>query len=554
MLMEGEGPLGPSRTNKLIYYAGQIANGGTTGSVVDDPPCTYTVTRGEPIVRDSTDMFATFIQLAVNGSLYLPLWRPQIQVGQPDINLTIYSVTLGATWTGLPAPPAAVTLGAAAGSRTFFIQAFNVAGVPTMAPAAVVIPAGPPVPLAAFPAVVTAAVVATLAALPPTPWGAGGTFSINPAGQLLYTPPVGTTDLLSFDFGSPANPVAAERADAASMMGALQRVYTCTGPLVPLPFDNFPNGDLSAVVTSPAFLSQQFVQWVPEDVSDTALPGPPTVMMDTKTNPEYYHAFSYEHIARIFNAALATAVDAIQAQFLAWWATLGVAPSAGLRCRVAPVLEWEPASKTYVLVAPSIGYGSARTSAQLRGPFAEENWDVSFNTNAYNLFMSFPAVFNVVAPGNSGRDVTLTLGAGTAAGAGLLAFKQGFSSVDAFLSPVASIGVKSTFLSALPQLKDAPVAVGASNVGAASNATTQSFDTTVVDFSLGGTAASDARTSLTYAPVAEYRLMQLKGGAIVNLDLQIGWTDRLTGEFTELLLPPQASASFVIAFIHASLL
>lgn len=544
------------RRSQIIYYAGQMGNGGTTGSVVDDPDCTFLDTRADPILEDSTGYYAAFMRLQLNGTLYLPAFRPVIAPAQADRDLTIYSVTLAATWSGLASPPPLVTAGAAAGTRTFYLTAFSAAdGLEIMRRLAIVVPAGVLAP-AAFIAALPAAIDPVIAATP-GPWGATvvGCFALA-SGRIVFTPPVGTTEILAFVFDSLANPVAAERAAAASMMGALEATYRTPAALSPFTFTNWPNGVLGGFIQSPVFTRQEFVTWVPEDVADPTLPAPPSAnggAMDNLSNPEYYYGYSYDHVAGLFNRALAAAAANIQAQFAVWWVATWGFPVAPPLVTGAPVIQYDATTKLFALTGSSYGYGPARTSIGGTGPGAEEEWTVAFNTNGFNIFSSFPARFEEVTPTNAGRDVVIDWTgavAATSAGAPVFRLSQGYVSTDAFWSPVGTIGVRSSFLGAVPQLSAPPVALGASNAGGVTTVAADDFDATVVDFAAASSSATDARTVVTYVPDANYRFLELRGGPIRGLDMQIGWRDRLTGVFTPIKLPPQASATFVLAFFQ----
>lgn len=60
-----------------------------------DPVIRFTETRGTPLVEDVGKYYFTIVRFQLAGAtLNLPLTIPQIQLNQPDPNLTIYSTTL----------------------------------------------------------------------------------------------------------------------------------------------------------------------------------------------------------------------------------------------------------------------------------------------------------------------------------------------------------------------------------------------------------------------------------------------------------------------------
>lgn len=547
----------PSGAASILYYSGQISNGGVEGSVADDPVCESTDARGVPLLEDAAGYFAAFVRLHVNGTLYLPAFRPVIAPAQPDINLTIYSVTLTARWSGLLSAPALVEVAGPPAARSFYIGARSVVdGMPLMAPALCTLPVTAPNNVAHLCALLLTEVDAFQLANPASPWGPAsgpGMFTVPPGTQrIVFTPPSGRTDILTIQFVDPT---------MARLVGAEVATYATAAPAATIMFPNFPNSDPAAVVTSPEFVRQEFVRWVPEDVSDGALPHPPgPTGMDARSAPSYYYGYSYDHVAGLFNTAFATAAADIQAQFAAWWvAAGGSAPAPPLQAGEPPALSYDPSSKLFTLAAPAYGYGPRRTSAGRAGPGGSEEWSAAFNTNAFNLFSSLPAVFEVVRPGNAGRDVTVSWGgaelvaaAGAPPSAARWHLRQGYVSTDAFWSPVGAIGVQSTFITAHEQLRAPPVTLGTSSVAVGPTTAATTFDRTVVDFTAAGTTATDARTTVTYVPDANYRYLEMRRGPLLAVDITVSWIDRLTGDVYPLRLPPQASCTYVIAFFHKS--
>ena len=555
--MEGGAPP-PRGGPSILYYSGQICNGGTAGSVADDPICASADQRGAPLLADAAGYYAAFVRLHVNGTLYLPAFRPVIAPAQPDRDLTIYSVTLTASWSGAQTAPAMVDIAGPPASRSFYIGARSVVdGMPLMTPYLCTMALAGPITPANLCVAMQVEVSFFMGGNPTSPWGGvalPGMFSIPTGTQrIVFTPPAGRTDLLTIEFVDPV---------AARLCGAEVATYATATPTSPVLFPNYPNSNPAAVVTSPTFTSQVFVRWVPEDVSDPALPAPPGPGgMDARTNPTYYYGYSYDHVAGLFNTAFATAAADITAQFNAWWPTTGGGPlpPPPLQAAAPPRLTYDPSSKLFTLDAPAYGYGPNRISAGRAGPGGSETWTAAFNTNAFNLFSSLPAVFEEVRPSNAGRDVVVSWGgaelvaaAGAPPSAARWHLRQGYVSTDAFWSPVGAIGVQSTYITALEQMRAPPVILGTSTIISGPTTSATSFDRTVVDFTAAGSTATDARTTVTYAPDANYRFLEMRPGPLAAVDITVTWIDRLTGDVHPLRLPPQSSCTYVIAFFHKS--
>lgn len=89
-----------------IYYNAQIINNrgddfDETGLAYPNPPIRFTETRDASIIKDCSKYNYSIVRFTMNGAnLALPVWIPNIQIGQSDYNLTNYGVaiTYQQTW------------------------------------------------------------------------------------------------------------------------------------------------------------------------------------------------------------------------------------------------------------------------------------------------------------------------------------------------------------------------------------------------------------------------------------------------------------------------
>lgn len=84
----------------IVYYNANIVNDNALNSVKlgNDPVVKFQETRLTPIIKDMSKYNFSIIRFTVNGANKdIPLFIPDIQVGQSDINLTTYSVGLQIT-------------------------------------------------------------------------------------------------------------------------------------------------------------------------------------------------------------------------------------------------------------------------------------------------------------------------------------------------------------------------------------------------------------------------------------------------------------------------
>ena len=93
-------PAGESRpqneSQSHIYLNLSIVNADTSDSVSSAPvQCVFSESRSTPILQDASEYDLSVIRFSATGTgRLLPLFIPIIQAGQPDVNLTIYSLTI----------------------------------------------------------------------------------------------------------------------------------------------------------------------------------------------------------------------------------------------------------------------------------------------------------------------------------------------------------------------------------------------------------------------------------------------------------------------------
>ena len=78
----------------IVYYNAVLANG-KTEIEPDGPFCNFYEQRSQPLVQDASQYDFTVIRLVGNGlGRSLPLFIPQIELGQSDANKTVYEIVL----------------------------------------------------------------------------------------------------------------------------------------------------------------------------------------------------------------------------------------------------------------------------------------------------------------------------------------------------------------------------------------------------------------------------------------------------------------------------
>jgi len=130
--------------------------------------------------------------------------------------------------------------------------------------------------------------------------------------------------------------------------------------------------------------------------------------------------------------------------------------------------------------------------------------------------------------------------------------KQDYRSTDTLWSPVANIVFTSALLPLRKEYNAAPVELNATNVSGKSNPAQSSFEPIICDFSVDQQveSAQGYRSFQLYEPTAEYRLMSMAASheEIRNLDVQVFWRYRLTGELIPLTMINSGDVSIKMLF------
>jgi hypothetical protein len=115
---------------------------------------------------------------------------------------------------------------------------------------------------------------------------------------------------------------------------------------------------------------------------------------------------------------------------------------------------------------------------------------------------------------------------------------QDYRSTDAMWSPVASIVFTSAMLPVKKEYNSANVDLNAGNLGGGSSGSQSAFQPIITDFSIDQQqeGAEGWRNFTQYEPSAEYRMISMTASheEIRNIDIQVFWKYRLTGELIPL--------------------
>jgi len=93
------GDVDESKDSDIVYLNVDVINNRTVDlGLGTDPSIRFSETRDTPIINDASKYYFSIIRFQMNGAgRDLPIFVPQVQIGQTDPDLTVYSTTLKAT-------------------------------------------------------------------------------------------------------------------------------------------------------------------------------------------------------------------------------------------------------------------------------------------------------------------------------------------------------------------------------------------------------------------------------------------------------------------------
>jgi hypothetical protein len=293
------------------------------------------------------------------------------------------------------------------------------------------------------------------------------------------------------------------------------------------------------LLTVADIVSQQYIQWIPQDKAST-VPVAPS-LRNTKLQDNlggYYNCYNYTYFVLLIYEAFALAFADIEAQALA----LAVV----LPTTYQPIVNWDSTNNRMILYADEAGYNLSSAN-----PI-----NIYFNTALYSLFNSFPATIQgftsavtlgrntklgVVNVGDTNLQTILPVGSLTSYKA--ICLYQEYSTTSS-MSPIVSVVFTSNTLPIQSTQVSSPVVYynGVPTVSG-SNADIANIITDIV--------ADDGlyKPNLVYEPLSQYRLITLYGNSpISNLDIQIYYKLK-DGSLQPFLIQSGGAVTLKIAFI-----
>jgi len=146
-------------------------------------------------------------------------------------------------------------------------------------------------------------------------------------------------------------------------------------------------------------------------------------------------------------------------------------------------------------------------------------------------------------------STTIGNGAATTDGPLLVSLQQDYESTSTLWSPISSIVFSSTMIPIFPEQTGTPLTYGEGNANTPSESTS-AFTPIITDISVPMIRAEDYRSFLAYTPTGEYRLSSFTGSRseLRNIDIQVFWKNRINNILYPITMFNLSSVSIKMMF------
>ena len=140
-------------------------------------------------------------------------------------------------------------------------------------------------------------------------------------------------------------------------------------------------------------------------------------------------------------------------------------------------------------------------------------------------------------------------GAASVNGPLLISLQQDYESTSTLWSPISSIVFSSTMILIFPEQTGTPLTYGEGNANTPSESTS-AFTPIITDISVPMIRAEDYRSFLSYTPTGEYRLSSFTGSRseLRNIDIQVFWKNRINNILYPITMFNLSSVSIKMMF------
>lgn len=287
------------------------------------------------------------------------------------------------------------------------------------------------------------------------------------------------------------------------------------------------------------YYAQEYIEWIPQDKSATVAPPPSQNGGLQSTSGFYYFCYNYQWWCYLVLIAFQNAFTSLQSK------VTGAGHSFPNTSN--PVFSFDTNTDCAVISAESQYYDNTNSN-----PI-----NIYFNNPLYQLFSSFPAVYNGTGS-TKGTDYQILIDnfggtsqiylpniapSGTTQIIATQAFQE-YSTVSNW-TPVSGIVFVSNTIPIVSNGLSAPLVFNEASVQSVFQGNNANFAQIITDLE---TNQNCYKPNLLYSPTAEYRRISMVGNApLTNIDVTVFWKNRV-GELIPLYLASGGTATLKFLF------
>ena len=301
---------------------------------------------------------------------------------------------------------------------------------------------------------------------------------------------------------------------------------TCSLPIwVPTIQGNQPDYDLTIYSVSMTYNDQTvqtYLQYIPQDLTQSAPPSPSSTPTGLQLFCEYYYVYNYEYVISLLNTALETCFSSLSA--------LTVLPTTNV-----PYLKWDTTNLIATLITDQAGFNNS----------SDDFIGLYMNNALYQLFSSFPMILNSTSS-STGLNYQISCDAYGIASTSSSSYTQQllaqeYSTISVW-NPVMSVVFTSNTMPIVCEQLSAPlVFMNGTTIQSTNNSNIANI---ITDFEANN---GIYKPNLVYQP-SIYRYKELIGNSpLSSIDIQCFWKNRY-GSLVPFYLNTGCSASLKLMF------
>lgn len=273
---------------------------------------------------------------------------------------------------------------------------------------------------------------------------------------------------------------------------------------------------MSYVFNTVNYQQQEFIIWIPQDISTPIPLGPSLNGNKQEINSDYYFCYSHQYVIELINTCSSVCYTNLRNQVVA---AGGIMPS-----NFAPVFTFDTTNNICIINADNLGYSNT-----LNNPIK-----MFMNGPLFQLFSSFQSIINGYTNITNGKNYQIVID--NFDGSSITPFpatNPQFNAINIYQEyatvsnwcPVVSLCFISYVLPIVNEQISAPLIFNNGETAFINTGNNSAVASIITDFVAG---ENKYKPFLSYTPQSEFRRIQLTGNSpLRKIDLAVFWRSRL---------------------------